>query len=202
MAPENRCSEYDPDDYHYSPSVEPRIVDAQGGIYEPYTDTWSGGIRETDIEHIAAHSHAHDSGLCAAEPDTKDEFASDLINLTLASPSVNRHQKSDKDAAEWLPDLNACWHIDRIVQIRLEYGLTIDQGEADAIDTVLDGCTPTDMVVPAPTDHRYRNTHPDAHPGSGRLGHVRRPRERTHQLRRSPSPRYSADPSRASGPRS
>ena len=50
--------------------------------------------------------------------------------------------------------------------------------------------------------HRYRNTHPDAHPGSGRLRNVRRPRERTHQLRRRPSPRYSADPSWASGPRS
>ena len=27
------------------------------------------------------------------------EFASDLLNLTLASPDVNRYQKSDKDAA-------------------------------------------------------------------------------------------------------
>ena len=57
----------------------------------------------------------------------------------------------DKDATEWLPDLNECWYVDRIVQTRLEYGLTIDRAEADAIDTVLDGCTPTDMVVPAPT---------------------------------------------------
>ena len=151
MAPENRCSGYDPGDYHYSPSVEPRIVDAQGGIYGPYTGTWFDSIRETDIEHIVARSEAHDSGFCAADPDTKDEFASDLLNLTLASPSVNRHQKVDRDAAEWLPDLNQCWYVDRIVQIRLEYRLTIDQGEAEAIDTVLDGCTPTDMVVPAPT---------------------------------------------------
>lgn len=100
IAPEHRCSEYDPDDYHYSPSVEPRIVEAQGGIYGPYTGTWFDSIRETDIEHIVARSEAHDSGLCSADPNTKDEFASDLLNLTLASPSVNRHQKSDKDAAE------------------------------------------------------------------------------------------------------
>ena len=69
----------------------------------------------------------------------------------LASPTVNRHQKSDKDTSECLPDLNQCWYVDRIVQTRLEYGLTIDQSEADAADTVLDGCTPTDMVVPVPT---------------------------------------------------
>ena len=104
-----------------------------------------------DIKHIVAHSEAHASGLCAADPGTKDELESDLTNLTLASPSVNRHQKSDKDAAEWIPNLNACWYVDRIVQVRLEYGLTIDRAEADAINAVLDGCTPTDMVVPAPT---------------------------------------------------
>ena len=152
MAPENRCSEYDPDHYHYSPSVEPRIADAQGGIYGPYTGSWFDSIKDTDIEHIVARSEAHDSGLCAADPDTKDEFASDLINLTLASPSVNRHQKSDKDAAEWLPDLNQCWYVNRIVRVRLEYGLTIDRMEADAIDAVLASCESTDMILLEPTN--------------------------------------------------
>ena len=85
------------------------------------------------------------------DADTKDEFASDLINLTLASPSVNRHQKSDKDAAEWLPDLNQCWYVDRIIQVRREYGLTIDRTEANAIDAVIATCDSTDMVVLAPT---------------------------------------------------
>ena len=123
-----------------------------GGIYGPYTGTWFNSIKDTDIEHIVARSEAHDSGLCAADPDTKDEFASDLINLTLASPSVNRHQKSDKDAAEWLPDLNQCWYVDRIIQVRLEYGLTIDRMEADAIDAVLTGCESTDMILLEPTN--------------------------------------------------
>ena len=54
IAPENRCSPYDSDEYRYSPSVEPRIVAAQGGIYGPYTGTWFESIKETDIEHIVA----------------------------------------------------------------------------------------------------------------------------------------------------
>ena len=152
LAPEDRCSPYDPDEYHYSPSVEPRIAEARGGVYGPYTGTWFDSIRETDIEHIVARSEAHDSGLCAADPDTKDEFASDLLNLTLASPSVNRHQKVDKDAAEWLPELNRCWYVGRIIRVRLEYGLTIDQAEADAIDSVLVGCDSTNMVLVAPNN--------------------------------------------------
>ena len=150
VAPEERCSDYESDDYRYSPSVEPRIVEAQGGIYGPYTGTWFESIKETDIEHIVARSEAHDSGLCAAGPATWSEFASDLLNLTLASPSVNRHQKSDNDIAEWLPDLNQCWYVDRTVQVRREYGLTIDRAEADAVDRILAGCESTEMVVLAP----------------------------------------------------
>ena len=96
VAPEDRCSPYDPDDYPYSPSVEPRIVEAQGGVYGPYTGTWLESIREIDIEHIVARSEAHDSGLCAAD--------SDPVNLTLASPSVNRLRKSDKDPSGGCPN--------------------------------------------------------------------------------------------------
>ena len=36
-------------------------------------------------------------------PASQRRFASDLLNLTLASPAANRTQKNDKDAAEWLP---------------------------------------------------------------------------------------------------
>ena len=111
---------------------------------------WFESIRDTDIEHIVARSEAHDSGLCAADPATKAEFASDLLNLTLACPSVNRHQKSDKDVAEWLPDLNECWYVDRVVQVRLEYGLTIDRAEANAVDRVLSGCESNEMILLAP----------------------------------------------------
>ena len=150
IAPEERCSPYDSDDYRYSQSVEPKIVDAQGGIYGPYTGTWFNSIKETDIEHVVARSEAHDSGLCAASPETRDEFASDLLNLTLASPSVNRHQKVANDAAEWLPDLNECWYVDRIIRVRREYDLTIDRAEADAIDTVLSSCESTEMVILPP----------------------------------------------------
>ena len=71
-----------------------------GAVYGPYTGTCFESTRQTDIEHIVAASEAHDSGLCAADPATKARFSRDLRNLTLASPQVNRHQKSGRDAAE------------------------------------------------------------------------------------------------------
>ena len=141
IAPENRCSPYDSDDYSYPQSVEDDIVRDLGGIYSPYTCESFESDTETDIEHIIARSEAHDSGLCSADARTRRDFARDLDNLTLASPSLNRSQKSDKDAAEWMPDQNRCWFAQTIVDVRLKYGLTIDQAEADAIDAVLAGCT-------------------------------------------------------------
>ena len=148
VAVEYRCSPYDADDYPYSQSVEPRIVADMGGIiYGPYTGNTFSSTKETDIEHIVARSEAHDSGLCAASDTTRRRFSSDLLNLTLASPSVNRHQKSGKDAAEWLPELNLCWFADRVIQVKREYGLTVDPREADALDAVLSGCSSFDLVV-------------------------------------------------------
>ncbi len=156
VAPEDRCSPYDSDDYPYSQSVEQRIVASMGGIiYGPYTGKWFDSTSETDIEHIVARSEAHDSGLCAAGTAMRRQFASDLINLTLASPAVNRSQKSGKDATEWLPDLNRCWFASRVVEVRQQYDLTIDKRERDVLESILSGCTSTELIVreapPTPT---------------------------------------------------
>ena len=148
VADENRCSPYAAAGYPYSQSVEALIVDDMGGIiYGPYTGSYFASTRETDIEHIVARSEAHDSGLSAADAGTRSRFASDLLNLTLASPTVNRHKKSGKDAAEWMPDLNECWFANRVVQVRQEYGLTIDRTEANALAAVLSSCSSFEMVV-------------------------------------------------------
>ena len=120
-----------------------------GIIYGPYTGRMFADRGETDIERIVARSEAHDSGLCAAGSRTRRRFASDLLNLTLAAPNVNRNQKVAKDAAEWLPDLNRRWFADRVVRVRQKYGLTIDRREAAALDSVLSGCSSVEMIVSA-----------------------------------------------------
>ena len=144
IAPEHRCAPYDKArDYPYPQSVERDIVRALGAVYGPYTGTCFASTRETDIEHIVAASEAHDSGLCAADADTRARFATDLRNLTLASPRVNRHEKSGKDAAEWVPARNRCWFAGRVLEVRRAYGLTIDRREAAALERILSGCEST-----------------------------------------------------------
>ena len=141
VAPENRCSPYDKKrDYPYPQSIEREIVWRLGAVYGPYTGTCFASTRQTDIEHIVAASEAHDSGLCARDRGTRARFASDLRNLTLAAPQVNRHQKSGKDAAEWLPERNRCWFAARVVEVRRAYELTIDQREAKVLERILSAC--------------------------------------------------------------
>ena len=147
IAPEVRCAPYERDDYPYPQSVESEIIAGIGKIYGPYTGQCFATARETDIEHIVPLSEAHDSGLCSAIAATKAGFARDVLNLTLASPRVNRYEKGAKDAAEWQPQRNACWFANRTLEVRRKYGLSIDRREAVAVESTLSGCASTEMVV-------------------------------------------------------
>ena len=74
--------------------------------------------------------------LCVADAGTRRRFASDLLNLTLAAPAVNRHRKSGKDAGEWLPRVSRCWLAARVVAVKRKYRLTVDACEARALEGV------------------------------------------------------------------
>ena len=154
VAPEDRCAPYDRKLYPYPQSVEPEIIRSMGGrIYGPYTGRYFSTRRDTDIEHIVAVSEAHDSGLCAADSRTRRRFASDLLNLTLASPEVNRCNASGKcayDASDWLPPKNRCWFAARIVAVKRKYALTVDAREASALHRILSSCTSIDMQFTSP----------------------------------------------------
>ena len=104
----------------------------------PFTCTpIAGNLRSTDVEHIVALSEAHDSGLA---PGRMLEFSGDPLNLTVAAPRENRHVKSDKDAAGYLPPRNRCWFAGRVLAVKARWGLTVDADEAVALINALDGC--------------------------------------------------------------
>jgi hypothetical protein len=150
VKPENRCSPYDKkSQYPYPQSVEDVIVaNMNGRIYGPYSGRYFNSDRETDIEHILASSEGHDSGLCRASSAKRKQFATDPLNLTLASPKVNRCSKGGKcgvDAAQWMPEKNKCWFSNRIVQIRTKYDLSIDRAESRALESVLSNCSSFEM---------------------------------------------------------
>ena len=145
IRPESRCSPYDRSDYRYSQSVEDVIIEELGGIYSPYTGECFSNPQETQIEHIVALSEAHDSGLCDEDRQIRREFASDPLNLTLASPALNGSDKKHYDGAEWMPPMNKCWFAQRIVEVRQKYGLTIDRLEAEALKRILSACSSVEI---------------------------------------------------------
>ena len=113
---------------------------ANGQVYTPYSclafDITANGTAATDIEHIVALAETHDSGIA---DDRRRDIASDLDNLTIADPTVNRSAKSDRDAADWMPARHGAWFAERVIQVKLEYGLSVDPAERDALEALLAG---------------------------------------------------------------
>ena len=109
------------------------------------------GTAATDIEHIVALAEAHDSRIADGR---RREIGSDFDNLTIADPTVNRSQKSDRDAAGWIPDRHGRWFAQQVIGVKLEYGLSVDRAERDALEALLAGggaelnCVDADTTSP------------------------------------------------------
>ena len=118
----------------------PATMKKNGQVYTPYSCIpfviTPAGTAATDIEHIVALAEAHDSGIA---DDKRRDIASDLDNLTIADPTVNRSEKSDRDAAEWMPDRHGAWFAARVIAVKQEYALSIDPAERDALERLLGG---------------------------------------------------------------
>ena len=133
----------------------PPTMKAAGQVYTPYSclafEIRADGTAATDIEHVVALAEAHDSRIA---DDRRRDIASDLDNLTIADPTVNRSQKSDRDAAEWMPARHGAWFAAQVVAVKLEYGLSVDPAERDALETLLAGdgtqlnCVDADTTSP------------------------------------------------------
>ena len=133
----------------------PATMKAGGQVYTPYSclafHIAPDGTAATDIEHIVALAEAHDSGIA---DDRRRDIAADLDNLTIADPTVNRSQKSDRDAGEWVPARHGAWFAERVIAVKLEYGLSVDPAERDALEALLAGggavlnCVDADTTSP------------------------------------------------------
>ena len=151
IEPENRCTPYSRQDGYSSynaNALRDQLIEQQG-LYSPYSgkffplEEWTGKSYQRytpDLEHIVGASEAHESGLCSSPIETREAFSSDLLNLTLAEARTNRDFKVAKDAADWLPEVNQCWYVNRVIQVKLKYSLSIDLREKQALQAVLQSC--------------------------------------------------------------
>ena len=118
-----------------------------GRFYEPYTGTEmefkekseiSKGIQ---IDHIVALSDAWQKGAQYKPKEVRFQIATDPLNLIAAEAAANQ-QKSDGDAATWLPKNKSfrCQYVARQIAVKFKYALFITPAEKEAMKTVLSHC--------------------------------------------------------------
>ena len=147
--------EYDRNDYAYnSTQIKSAIIDNQltdMGVYIPYLNSYydEAEVRMANnpsatIDHIVPISDAHWSGLCNESLEVRQEFANDLLNITLAPMELN-NAKGDHLTDTWVPDNNVCWFADTVVQVRHKYGLTAGISEQAELENILNRCESVEL---------------------------------------------------------
>ena len=101
------------------------------------------------IDHIVALSNAWQTGIFQMNIKVRTEFANDPLNLLAVKGSLNS-QKSDGDAATWLPPNKKfrCAYVARQIQVKAKYGLWLTKPEKEAMLRVLQSkeCSSTNQV--------------------------------------------------------
>ena len=119
-----------------------------GSFTEPYTGANFVAKEKSDfskniqIDHIVALSDAWQKGAQYMDKDTRYNIATDPLNLIAADSSANQ-QKSDGDAATWLPPNKSfrCQYVARQVSVKYKYHLWVSEAEHDAISNILSTCS-------------------------------------------------------------
>lgn len=117
-----------------------------GEFDEPYTgehrvSTEKSQISKIQIDHVVALSDAWQKGAQYMEKETRYNIATDPLNLLAVDGPANE-QKSDGDAATWLPSNKKfrCQYVARQVSVKYKYGLWVTEAEKEAISRVLTNC--------------------------------------------------------------
>jgi len=118
-----------------------------GKLNDPYTGkqiTFLRGATTSDdiqIDHIVALSDAWQKGAQQLSYETRVSFANDPLNL-LAVDGPTNMQKSDGDAATWLPSNKGfrCQYVQRQIDVKQKYSLWVTTAERDAMARILGTC--------------------------------------------------------------
>jgi hypothetical protein len=132
-----------------------------GVLADPYTATLINFLRggstsaAVQIDHVVALSDAWQKGAQQLTAAQRLSFANDPLNLLAVDGPANQ-QKSDGDAATWLPPNKSyrCDYVARQISVKSSYGLWVTRAEHDAMARVLGDCpdtaAPTSQSAPAP----------------------------------------------------
>lgn len=118
-----------------------------GVLHDPYTRktiAFTRGVETSglvQIDHVVALSDAWQTGAQQFTQTQRITFANDPLEL-LAVDGATNEQKSDGDAATWLPPNKSyrCTYVARQIAIKAKYVLWVTQAEHEAMQTILSTC--------------------------------------------------------------
>lgn len=119
----------------------------RGTLSDPYTGktiTFVRGATTSDtvqIDHVVALSNAWQTGAQQLTALEREALANDPLELLAVDGPANQ-QKSDGDAATWLPPNKPfrCQYVARQIAVKVKYKLWVTQAEKDAMTRVLSVC--------------------------------------------------------------
>lgn len=125
----------------------PRCTVATGILNDPYTAKKIYFVRgvstssAVQIDHVVAVSDAWQKGAQQLSYSKRYAFYNDPLNLLAVDGPANM-QKSDSDAASWLPSNKGyrCSYVSRQIAVKYKYKLWVTKAERDAMANVLKSC--------------------------------------------------------------
>ncbi|NCA07514.1 MAG: HNH endonuclease [Micrococcales bacterium] len=125
----------------------PRCTVATGILSDPYTAKTIYFVRgvgtsnAVQIDHVVPVSDAWQKGAQKLSSAQRYSFYNDPLNL-LAVDGISNMQKSDSDAASWLPPNRKFWcsYVARQIAVKFKYHLWVTRAEHDSMARVLASC--------------------------------------------------------------
>jgi len=128
-----------------NPVVDEDCHVQSGTLQDPYTGEQILFTRENgsavQIDHVVALSDAWQKGAQQLSREQRIQLANDPLELLAVDGPANM-EKSDADAATWLPSNKAfrCSYVARQIAVKQKYSLWVTQAEKEAILAVLADC--------------------------------------------------------------
>jgi len=131
--------------------VDEKCSVTSGVLNDPYTATtiaFTKGSSDVQIDHVVALSDAWQTGAQALTKTQRVQLANDPLELLAVQGDANQ-QKSDGDAATWLPSNKGfrCEYIARQIAVKQKYTLWVTAAEKQAMLDVLTTCP--DQAMPS-----------------------------------------------------
>ena len=126
------------------PVLDDTCAVVSGILNDPYTGTvinFTKGSSDIQIDHVVALSNAWQTGAQLLSREQRIQLANDPLELIAVQGEANQ-QKSDGDAATWLPSNKAfrCEYVARQIAVKQKYSLWVTAPEKVTIRSILDSC--------------------------------------------------------------